>query len=232
MSNSIPLPLNSFGEGDDDSYSWTTRLDKGGNQFLLDIMAEWQLHNKSQALKVAVMFMHTYLSEVLEVAGESELSARMETILAFRSARMDAADRMRVIDELRERMQLIDATDHPGLKARLEQTAKQYAALHRLPWPPPDAALVTYDTEARYILERLIVTSNALGKNRVSLRELLARCNWRRRVVVPILERLERHEYVEIEKEKRSGPPTLWITVPTLDARVLQHLEEHADDPF
>lgn len=213
--DSIPILLSEFPEGDDDTYAWSTRLCKGANQFLLDIMAEWQLFNKSQTLKLAVSFMYTYLQDILD-SEDSELNERMRVIFAFREAQRLAVERKAVIEELNSAMVLIKEAGHPAIKEQLEESAKAYAALHRLPWPPPEIPLIDYDAEARYILDRIMVASKNVGSERITNRDLLQTCHWPADDIKPVLSRLAENGYIDLEEETRSGPPTLWIIIPTM----------------
>lgn len=210
-----PIPLNSFPEGDDDSYSWSTRLSKGGNQYLLDLMSEWQLGNKSQVLKMAVKFLYTYLPKIVEET-DTKLSRRLMAYLNYAEADRLADERDSVLHNLAVRMEKIVTTDHPPLRIKLETTAKEYAAAHNISWPPPDMSLVSFDMEAKYILERILSVAGKRDTNVISCRLLLQSCHWKQEDVVPVLERLEKYEYIQLTREKRSGPLTLWITIPTL----------------
>lgn len=230
----IPIPLNSFGEGDDDSYAWSTRVSKGANQFLLDLMAEWQLQNKSQTLAVAVQFLYTYLDKITEDT-DTEFSEKFRARLEFIKSQQEADTWDQILADLANRMVRIEKTDHAGIRTQLEETAKRFAKAYGVPWPPPDLPLISYDSEARYILDRIIAVASKNKTNRISSRDLLQNCHWISADLMPVLERLAQYDHISLEREDRSGPPTVWITVPTMSVSKIQsdHLrDEGGNEPF
>ena len=250
---SIPegLRLGGFSEGDDDIYSWSTRVNKGANQWLLDLQAEWQLPNKAQVIRLVIGFAHNYLfKEISELQGKGmdpETQHKYTVAREFHEAECIRAEREYRLGELRNRLMMIEKEHDPALANLLLNTAKGYAEIHGVPWPPPDMALTAYDDHARYIMERILSVSNQ-GDDRISLSHLLRNCTGKKREVLPAVERLRDHGYITIEEEVRSGPPTIWIEVvplgrldrirkmagePTSAARnVAKSTEMGKDDPF
>lgn len=212
----MPLPpfVKEFPQGDDDSYPATTRLPRRGHQFLADIQAEYQFPNRSQALRFIVQFAHDWLSKIAEQEGEL-LSPRMKARLDFNRAEREATERKRIIGDLHERQAEINQTDHTPTRSRLVVTAERLATAYQIPWPPPDMALVEYDSEAKYILDRILVLLQKQRVSRINLRDLIANSIGDKAKIMPVLGRLEAKKYVVLTQEQRSGPPTTWIKIPS-----------------
>lgn len=210
--------LRDFPEGDDNSYSWSTRIDKGANQFLLDIMSEEQYHSKSQTLKNIIHFAGTYWGKAKAFAGEG-ITARLEAKLKFAEAKREANDRQELIQELNRRLVEINQSDHPPTRRKLISTGKALAKAYGLNWPPQELPLVAYDTDASYVLNRIMSLLEQAEVNRVSLRDLVMRSIGDKDKILPVVERLEQAGYITTRTERRSGPATIWIEIPSLKVR-------------
>lgn len=207
--------LKSFADGDEDSYAWSTRVPKGANQWLLDLMAEEQFPNKSQTLKRCVEFAYTHYAHAADLFGK-KLSERFRARTEFDNADREAKARQEILADLNRRLALINTTDHAATRAKLIATARMLAAAHDMEWPPPELPLVAYDEDANYIRNRIIELIEQSDNGRVSMRDLVMRSLGDTAKVTPVVERLEEAGYITTHKEHRSGPATVWIAIPTL----------------
>lgn len=210
-----PSFIKKFSDGDDNSYCWSTRLPKGGHQFLLDIQAEYQFPNKSKTLLFIVEYANGNLDVTAGQAGEP-VSAKLQAKLNFDRAGREAMERREIIANLSQRLVEINAMDHLPTKLKLEATARDLAEKHQVSWPPPEMPLVEYDSEAKYVLDRVLSLLVRRQSSRLNLADLIANSVGDKDKILPVLERLEGNGYVMLVQERRSGPPTTWIEVPTL----------------
>jgi len=219
--------LKSFDEGDDDSYSWSTRICKGANQWLLDLMAEKQLPNKSQTLKLVVQFAWSWWAEAANLSDDEHISERFQARLEFDAAQRDANERQDVLTELNKRLALIHEIDHPPTRYRLIATAKHLAETHGMDWPPKSLPLIAYDEDAAYVRDRIMNLVSRSDDGRVSLRDLVMQSVGDTAKILPVIERLAEQGYIEVYKEHRSGPPTVWIAVPSVN--ITQNTEKETE---
>jgi len=208
--------FSTFGEGDDNSYCWSTRIPKGADQFLHDIEAEYSQSNKSQTLKLIIQFAYSFWNVVAEQQGET-LSERFKARIDFRKAESDALERESIINDLNRRLAQIERTDHLPLRIKLAATGQKLAEQYGISWPPPETPLVIYDEEARYLHNRIITIAQNNGRSKISLRELNTGCKFRKEEIMPVLGRLKEAGYIDTKTEHVSGPPTVWIEIPSLD---------------
>ena len=218
--------LRQFDDGDDDSYSWSGRIPKGANQFLLDLMAEENLPNKSQTIKLVVQFAWTWYVRAAELTGH-EISGRLQARLEFDAAQRDANERQDVLTELNKRLALIHEIDHPPTRYRLIATAKHLAETHGMDWPPKSLPLIAYDEDAAYVRDRIMNLVSRSDDGRVSLRDLVMQSVGDTAKILPVIERLAEQGYIEVYKEHRSGPPTVWIAVPSVN--ITQNTEKETE---
>lgn len=201
--------LTNFPEGDDNSYPWSTRLPRGGDQFLQDLQAEWGLPNKSVTLRNVVLVLYTYIDKLNIDLGED-----LKDRLYWLRTKKEKEERDRIRSEIYKT--LIDAKneDYPPLKARLRLSAKKMSKRFGLPWPPPEMSITEYDAEANYLLDRLMKIAQKHETNEVTLRELVRHSVFDTETAREVLKKLEEHQCVSTREEARSGLPTLVIILP------------------
>lgn len=201
--------LTGFPEGDDNSYPWSTRLPRGGDQFLQDLQAEWGLPNKSVTLRNVVLILYTYIDKL-----NIDLGKDLKDRLYWLRTKKEKEERDRMRGEIYKT--LIDAKneDYPPLKARLELAAQKMAKRFGLPWPPPEMSITEYDAEANYLLDRLMRIAQKHETNEVTLRELVRHSVFDAETAREVLKKLEEHQCISTREEARSGLPTLVITLP------------------
>lgn len=209
--------LKPFEDGDDDSYSWSGRVCKGAHQFLLDLMAEENLPNKSQTIKLVVQFAWTWYVKAAQLTDHT-MSERLRARLEFDASRREAEQRQDILIDLNRQQALINETDYPPMRAVLIFAGKQLAEAHNFRWPPPSMPLVSHDKDAWYVYNKILDLASESESNKVSLRDLVRR-TWKRDRVMPVVEQLADEGYIEIVKECRSGPTTIWIVIPSLDVK-------------
>lgn len=219
MSDKASLPskfintLTSFSSGDDNSYPWSTRLPRGGDQFLQDLQAEWNLPNKSVTLRTVVLILYNYIDKLDGI----EIGERIEDRLEYLRVRKEKQERDRMRAELYEMLLSAEREDHPPLKARLRLAAQKMSKRYGLPWPPPEVPLVQRDAEANYLLDRIMKIMQSQQINQVTLRELVRRTTFDAPEAREVIQRLEEAGCIETKEETRSGLPTLFVTIPTLE---------------
>lgn len=198
-----------FPEGDENSYPWSTRLPRGGDQFLHDLQAEWGLLNKSATLRTVVLILYTYMDKLNIDLGED-----LKDRLYWLRTKKEKEERDRMRGEIYKT--LIDAKneDYPPLKARLELAAQKMAKRFGLPWPPPEMSITEYDAEANYLLDRLMRIAQKHGTNEVTLRQLVRHSMFNAENAREALKKLEEHQCISTREEARSGLSTLVIVLP------------------
>ena len=214
MSN-IPGFVGGFSDGDANNNAWSTRLPKGGHQFLLDLKSDWHVNSNSEILRSVVAFAANNIEEVAKLYGETlceKTLARIELL----KVRFEAQERRSSINELYATYIEAMNTDHTPTKNKLLKSAERHARANDLDWPPREMPLISYDEKARYLHTRILALLSQSGDSRISLRDLSANSVGSRDELLLMLEKLEEHEFVTLTREKRSGPVTIWISVPTL----------------
>jgi hypothetical protein len=200
-----------FPEGDEANYHWSTRLPKGGHQWLLDFMAEYNIPNKAIALRKIVEFTVRFFPQVVGEQG-GEASAKMSaTSLAMKATSM-YRERQHIHTQIIDLLTKAAESEHPPTTAALTSAAKELADAYNFNWPPPDLPLVTTDRRAKRVLEKVKAMIVEQG-SRISLNALNARTRMKAGELKEVLHRLEEHGYITLETEQISGPPTLWINI-------------------
>jgi hypothetical protein len=210
--------LQSFPEGDDDSYSWSTRLSKGADQFLQDLRSEWGLPSKSVTLRTVVQVVYTYIDKLNDI----DLSDRIKDTLYYLRVNQEKKERDAMRVKLYSMLVEAETEDFPPLRARLKLAAKKMAERYHLPWPLPEIPLTQRDPEANYLLDRIMAIMRVDGTNEITLRELIRRSKFDAGLAREVLARLEEAGCLATRTEARSGPPTLVITLPTLSFSEVQ----------
>lgn len=215
MSN-IPDFISSLtGDGDGYNYAWVVRVDQAGNQFLYDLMGEWNTGSKSEMLRGCISFTAQYLPTIASMNGKEagiKIAVRAELI----AARAEMMKRKGAAIEVKQAYMEAMSESHEPTKNRLLEAAKKYAGVYGIEWPPKSIDLLHYDSDARYVHNRVLSILRQSGEPRVSLRELTMGSVGNAEHVLETLRKLEAAEHVILEEEKRSGPPTIWVSVPTL----------------
>lgn len=202
--------LKGFPEGDDNTYPWSTRLPKGGAQFLQDLQSEWGTPNKSATLRKVVLIVYNYLDKIEEI----DLGSNVRDRLYYLDARKEKQERDEIRAELYKVLTEAEREDHPPLRAKLRHAAQRMAKRYNLPWPPPQVPLTEYDAEANYMLDRLMSLTQEHNTNEITLREVVRHTVFDAELARQVLARLEQHDCVTTRTESRSGLPTLVIALP------------------
>lgn len=214
----MPAPdyIQDFSEGDDANYPWSTRLPAGGHQWLLDVQSEWQIPNKSQTLRKVIAFAHTFFKEITEKHGDA-LNPRLKARTEYNKAQYEADERDRVLRELSSCWRRAMASEHLPTRQKLLKSGKELAMVHNINWPPPELTLIERDLAAKYILDRVLALIDRSEDRRVTFRDVIANSVGDKEKIKPVLEELMNEGYINMEMERRSGPPTVWITTPMLE---------------
>lgn len=215
MKDNLPprVPVTKPESDDGGTYYNTLRSGKGEHQFLLDLQSAYGFASKSESLRYCIKFTYTWLPKVSEIKGlnlEGKLAAELE----FTEAEAQAEKRREIIRRLNQRLVDINACSHAATKAKLRLTAEKLAKAYFISWPPPESPLIDYDANAKYILDRVQSILELRKTDKISLRDLVANSVGSKDEIMPILERLAENGYIQLEAERRSGPLTVWITVP------------------
>jgi predicted transcriptional regulator len=204
--------LSKFPSGDDNSYPWSTRLPKGADQFLQDLKAEWNIPNKSGTLRLLVQIVYSYIDKLEDI----DIGNKVEDTLYYLRANREKEERDEMRAELYKMVLAAEAEDYMPLRARLKTAARKMADRYNLPWPLPEIPLTQRDSEANYLLDRIMSIMQADGVNEITLRELVRRSKFDADLARDVITRLEEAGCLATRQESRSGPPTLVIVVPTL----------------
>jgi len=210
----VMIPIET--EGDDNKYLWSTRIPESTHQKLLDLASEYNL-NKAGLLREIVYFAIEYWPESAESQGvniSDKLKASFRSEAATRRQDRRKAAHREVIDLLTRAA----SEDLPALKAELEVAAKRMAEAWHISFPPPDLPFDVANQDAAYVLKwikKIMVENKA---SRIRLNELNPRvrqfnANGLREIIV----QLEEHGYIMTGEEVTSGPPTLWISLPSYE---------------
>lgn len=191
------------------------RVTEGEYQFFLDLMSEWEVEKKSSALRALIRFAAVWLPKIAEMK-EEPLTERLETSAELMMAMAAATRRKNLEAELCRVYMMAMETVHEPTKRRLLAAAQKHAEIHDLKWPPVGSDPLQTDPSMRYVYERVVTLLDQRNNGKLTLRDLVANSTGNKEDIAPILASLEKGGYLTMEEERRSGPPTIWIRVPTL----------------
>ena len=213
----MPIPpwIKKTARSDQFTDPWSTRVTKGLSQFLYEIKSDFALEKKSEVLRFCVLFTFTWIKEIAEREGH-ELGEKLAALIENQKAKQEYTERKDMMARLYDTLVDAEQTDHPALKARLLASAERLAKAYGLPWPLPDLPFLSRDSEARYLVDRIASLLSKSERGRITLRELQRGSKFNADETVLVLSRLEVEGFIVTETETRSGPKTIWITLPSL----------------
>jgi hypothetical protein len=206
----IPLQIDDFSESDDYNFVWTVRVNAGLNQLMYDYQSEYQYPNKSQSVRSMLETLFTHFEEILKLNNQ-ELSGNIKTRLDYMAAENEANERDRAIASLHRRLNKIARTTHEPTRIKLLDTAKAYAEMYSLEWPPPSANLIDFDDDAKNVFDAISRAVNRSEEGKTTMRTIGRNTRFEHDELVQILHRLEENNYIKLNEEQRSGAPTIWI---------------------
>ena len=194
--------------------AWTVLLSRSMSLIMREVQSEWQLRSKNQVLQALVAFALHQLSNAGEdlVDPEGRAFARLRAAQALAEAKAQRAILIRLNDLLVTAAETTDAAVEKALRG----SAKDLAEAYELPWPPPEPTVLDRTPGARAVLGRLSGIFGEGEQAKISLRDLSRSVNRGKDDLIPILETLAEAGYIQLEKESRSGPETVWISGPRL----------------
>lgn len=217
----MPLPpfiICPDSEGDENRYEWSTRIPQSSHQFLTDLKNDYEMSSKSQALRACIFFTQQHFRKVVEDSG-SVIGKQISAALEVFQVRAEQDKRREIHKQILELLARAAGETGAPMRIRLENAAKNLAGVWSITFPPPDLPLMLKDKNAAYVLRKLRQIASEQQTNRVRLNDLNPRArSFKASDLREILLTLERADYLELTEEKTSGPPTLWITLPTLES--------------
>lgn len=206
--------MEGFSEGDKFTRTQISRITQGMDQQITDLSANWQVTSRSKIGRILLSLgIETAIQKTKE-AGE-QVSPKLEAWLALRKARREAGQRKQILGEIQKQMVSAAECKDPVLKEKLERTARDLAEAYGVSWPPPDMPLISYDSEAKYVYDRISSILRQSEKARITFNELNKQSLGLKDDLTPALERLADAGYVTLTGEDRSGPRTIWIGLAT-----------------
>lgn len=192
------------------------RVTEGEFQFFLDLQSEWGIPKQGPVLRAILRFVSKYLPKIALTEGEA-FAERMEARSELRAAMQEAARREGLRNDSCQAYAKAVCVTHEPTRKRLLEAGENHARLHDLEWPPSSVSPIQADPSAQYIYNRVITLIAQCDEPRVSLRDVVANSTGDKAGIMPLLARLEQHGYVAMEEERRSGPPTIWVSIPSLE---------------
>jgi len=201
-------------EGDENKYLWSTRIPESTHQKLSDWAAEYHL-NKAGLLREVIYFAIEHWPKIMEQRGvdvSDTLKADFKSESATRKQDRRRVAHKDVVDLLTRAA----SEDLPPLKAELKLAAKRMAEAWHIPFPPPDLPFDVANESAAYVLKWIKKVMAENKTNRVRLNELNPRIRrFNASELREVVAQLEEHGYIVTSEEITSGPPTLWISLPS-----------------
>lgn len=192
------------------------RVTEGEYQFFLDLMSDWETENKSTALRAIIRLLAHWLPRIAEIQDEP-LTKQLKASARLVVAMANAARRKTLEAESQRAYITAMSVDHEPTRRDLLAAAQQHAEAYDLKWPPVGSDPLQADPDMRYVYERVVTLMADREGQRLSLRDLVANSTGNKDNILPTLASLEKGGYLTMEEERRSGPPTIWIRVPSLE---------------
>jgi len=211
-----PSFIPGLGKGDSNSYRLDSRVSKAHWQYVYDMKSEWET-SQSEVVRKMIEFFAKYYPQVAKAEGhhaDESIVAKCQLIEAMGKAirRHEAEETVR-----QAYIEAMRVSDSPEIKEGLLEAGERYAKSQNIEWPPKEIPLTSYDHSARYYLERVMQTIRKSGENRVTLRDVTVNSSGSADDVLRALTILKEHGYVELEEEQRSGPMTVWVSIPMME---------------
>lgn len=209
---SIPfyIVMEGFSEGDKFTRTQISRITQGMNQQITDLSANWQITSRSKMGRTLLALGLRTAAQMTRDAGE-EVSQKLEAWIALCEARGEATQRKHILGEIQKQMTSAVECEDPILRERLEKTAQGLAKAYDIPWPPPSMPLTSYDSEAKYVYDRVSSLLQQSKKAQITFGELNRQSSGLKSDLLPALRRLAEAGYITLTDESRSGPKTIWI---------------------
>ena len=199
-----------YSDGDRFTRTQISRITQGMDQQITDLAANWQVTSRSELGRTLLALGLEMAAQKAKEAGV-QVSQRLEAWLALREASREAEQRKQILDEIQKQMTRAVECEDPVLREKLEKTAQGLAEAYGICWPPLDMPLISYDSKARYVYDRISALLRQSEKTRITFNELNRQSSGLKDDLLPALERLAEAGYITLTDEPRSGPKTVWI---------------------
>jgi len=225
MSKNIVMGVHS-----DKVHAWSTRVDRETHLFLLDVKAEFNLATNAAAMRKVLEIGIDAIGKGIYGPGQDD-KLRVQAAAEARAVLGQISAREQAEAQIERLISVAAQINSEQLRLRLQSAALKLSRTYSLPWPPENLSITAVDSRAAAVLEtaKRLVTKD--GECNLATLNPLVRYNASE--LKSVLGKLQDAGFVTLRTEKRSGPPTIWIEIPTApDGLFVPIMDEKELDEF
>lgn len=215
----MPLPdyIQEYSRTDNYTVVVTIRISQAQAQLIADLQGEWGLSDRSITIRSVLDGFSVLAKEREERENAGDISPQTLNWIKYQQAKGALETRKRINEELYQSYVLAMTTDDIATRNNLLESCECIAQDHGIEWPPADLPLAIRNPDAIKVREAAFSIMRDNNTNRASRREIMRITGLPLEKVEPAIDDLVQAGQVEKEEEPRSGRPTEWVMVPSIN---------------
>lgn len=213
----LPDYIQEYSRTDNYTVLVTVRISQAQAQLIADLQEDWRMTARSDTMRSMLDGFAVLSKNREEREGAGEISQRTINWIKYQESKSKLEHRKRIQEDLYQSYVLAMTTDDIATRNNLLEACEYIAKDNAVEWPPADLPLAIREPEAIAFRDAALRLMRQDNVNRITVRDVMRARNVIKDKADEYIASLKQAGQIDTEIDQRSGKPTEWIIIPSIN---------------